>query len=220
MRTLSARIEFAVVVIGAFGYFILGNILALLDPTPGPPISDTGLRSLVVYEAVVLTALLAFLRFRNWPLQRLSMLPTPQGTLVGLGLAAAAYVAYAFALLIAAGVSSQIAEQAASTTIVAPGLGLGVIVAVSIVNPIFEEVFVCGYVVSSLKEDRGFWTAVNVSIAIRLAYHLYQGQIGVLSIVPAGFIFAYWYARTGRLWPVIAAHGIFDFLGLFLGSGR
>src|SRR5215813_2108461 len=164
MRTLWSRIEFAVVVIGAFGYFILGNILTLVDPSPGPPLSDTGLRSLVVYEGVVLAALLTFLRLRNWPLQRLSMLPTPQGTLVGLGLAAAAYVAYAFALLIAAGVSSQIAEQAASTTIVAPGLGLGVIVAVSIVNPIFEEVFVCGYVVSSLKEDRGFWTAVNVSI--------------------------------------------------------
>ena len=56
MRTLSARIEFAVVVIGAFGYFILGNILTLLDPSPGPPLSDAGLRSLVVYEGVVLAA--------------------------------------------------------------------------------------------------------------------------------------------------------------------
>jgi len=75
MRTLSARIEFAVVVTGAFGYFILGNILTLLDPNPGPPLSDAGLRSLVVYEGVVLAALLTFLRLRNWPLQRLSMRP-------------------------------------------------------------------------------------------------------------------------------------------------
>jgi membrane protease YdiL (CAAX protease family) len=33
-------------------------------------------------------------------------------------------------------------------------------------------------------------------------------------IIPLGFIFAYWFARTGRLWPVILAHAIFDFIGL------
>jgi membrane protease YdiL (CAAX protease family) len=27
-------------------------------------------------------------------------------------------------------------------------------------------------------------------------------------------LFAYWYARTGRLWPAVIAHGLLDFFGL------
>ena len=39
-------------------------------------------------------------------------------------------------------------------------------------------------------------TAVNISAAIRLSYHLYQGVAGVLSVVPMGLLFAIWFART------------------------
>lgn len=159
-----------------------------------------------------------FLRVRDWPLHRLGIRPTLIGTLVGGGLAASAYLAYAAVFLAAAGISPYIEQVAREHSPVAPGLNLALIIAVSIVNPIFEELFVCGYVVSTLMERRGFWTAVNVSIAIRLSYHLYQGPIGVISIVPLGFIFAYWFARTGRLWPVIVAHAIFDFVGLLAGN--
>jgi len=37
----------------------------------------------------------------------------------------------------------------------------------------------------------------------------------VIGIVPLGFIFTYWYARTGRLWPVVLAHALFDVAGLW-----
>ncbi len=36
LRALSPRVEFAIVVPGAFGYFIPGNILAILSPAPAP----------------------------------------------------------------------------------------------------------------------------------------------------------------------------------------
>jgi len=54
-----------------------------------------------------------------------------------------------------------------------------------------------------------------MSLAIRLTCHLYQGAAGVIGIVPLGFIFTYWYARTGRLWPVVLAHALFDVAGLW-----
>ncbi|MFD1296210.1 CPBP family intramembrane glutamic endopeptidase [Lysobacter gummosus] len=41
---------------------------------------------------------------------------------------------------------------------------------------------------------------------IRIAYHLYQGSAGVVSIVPMGLAYAWLYARTGRLWPLVLAH--------------
>jgi membrane protease YdiL (CAAX protease family) len=59
---------------------------------------------------------------------------------------------------------------------------------------------------------RGMWFAINASVAIRLAYHLYQGSAGVPSIVATGLIFGYWFARTRQLWPPIAAHGCLNLI--------
>jgi membrane protease YdiL (CAAX protease family) len=91
--------------------------------------------------------------------------------------------------------------------------------AVSLLNPVFEEVFVCGYVISALKERRGTTTAINVSAGIRVFYHFYQGALGILGITPMALIFAYWFARTGRLWPLIVAHAVSDFVALAVGGG-
>jgi uncharacterized protein len=221
IRALSPRAEFAIVVGGAFGYFILGSVIAFLYPTPQIPISNATLQFLLVYESVVLLALLSLLRLRDWPLSHLGIRPTLLGTLVGAGLAAAAYLAYVAVFLVAAIISPYVQQIANEQMLVTAGLDLALIIAVSVVNPIFEEVFVCGYVISTLMGRRGLWTAVNVSIGLRLAYHLYQGPIGVISIIPLGFVFAYWYARTGRLWPVVVAHAIFDLVGLLeLNSGE
>jgi membrane protease YdiL (CAAX protease family) len=49
---------------------------------------------------------------------------------------------------------------------------------------------------------------------IRLGYHLYQGPFGVVAIVPLGLILAYWYAKNGKLWPLIVAHAAIDLVGL------
>ena len=83
-------------------------------------------------------------------------------------------------------------------------------------DPEREEVFVCGYVIAALRKTRSISFAINVSVGIRLIYHLYQGTVGVASIIPLGLIFAYWYARTGRLWPAVIAHAIIDFAGLVI----
>lgn len=85
---------------------------------------------------------------------------------------------------------------------------------VSVVNPIFEEGFVCGYVLSALTSKVGINAAVAVSVAIRLTYHLYQGPIALLSVIPMGAIHALWYAKAQRLAPIIISHAILDFVAL------
>ena len=87
-------------------------------------------------------------------------------------------------------------------------------IAVSLINPVFEEVFVCGYVITALRKSRNPWAGVHVSVAIRLLYHVYQGAIAAIGVAPFGLIMALWYRRTGRLWPVIAAHAATDFAAL------
>jgi uncharacterized protein len=79
---------------------------------------------------------------------------------------------------------------------------------------VFEEVFVCGYIVTIAKDAGRLAVGVNASVAIRLAYHLYEGSAGVMMAVPVGLIFALWFSRTGRLWPVVVAHALIDIAAL------
>ena len=75
-------------------------------------------------------------------------------------------------------------------------------VAVSAINPVFEEVF--------------------VSAGIRVFHHFYQGAVGVVGVAPLALLYAYWFARTGRLWPLIVAHALTDFtaLAISIGAGQ
>ena len=89
-------------------------------------------------------------------------------------------------------------------------LSMQLVFLVSVVNGIFEELFVAGYVITALQPRRGMWMAINVSVVVRLLYHLYQGPIGVLTSVPMGLLYGYLYSRTRQLWPLIVAHVLLD----------
>ena len=73
---------------------------------------------------------------------------------------------------------------------------------------------VCGYVISALSERHGQGFAIGTSVALRMAYHTYQGLEGVSAMMLWGILFGFWFARTGRLWPLIVAHALADFFPL------
>jgi uncharacterized protein len=93
----------------------------------------------------------------------------------------------------------------------APGLDWPTLLAVSLVNPLFEELLVCGYVVSALRNRQGLELAMAISVAIRAGYHTYQGTEGVMATIVLGTLCCIWFARTGRLWPLVVAHAVLDF---------
>jgi uncharacterized protein len=113
-------------------------------------------------------------------------------------------------------ISPTFVESIIQASLVSTDISVANILAVSIINPVFEELLVVGYVITTLKKVRSITYAVNASVAMRLVYHLYQGPLSVISIIPLGLIFAYWYAKRGMLWSVIIAHALFDFIGLYL----
>ena len=54
---------------------------------------------------------------------------------------------------------------------------------------------------------------------LRGAYHLYQGWGAGLGNAAMGLVFGYAWQRTGRLWPLVIAHGVIDtvaFVGYIL----
>lgn len=219
----SDRTEIVLVLLIAFGIAIPYSLYALIFPArvfehAAPPINGPHLLTTLAYEIVVGAVLAGFLHIRGWTWERLGMRAAWRDPLWAVALLLVAYTAY-FMLWYAVGsLWPGFYRLAAHTHLVAAHIGWPIVAAISIVNPIFEEVFVCGYVIAAVKGTSGAGVAINVSAALRLFYHLYQGPVGVVGLVPVGLTFAIWFARTGRLLPLILAHAMLDLLGLLYGS--
>ena len=78
-------------------------------------------------------------------------------------------------------------------------------------NAVVEEVIAVGYLMTRLRDLRwGPWAAIAASATLRGTYHLYQGFGQALGNAVMGAIFAWWFQRTGRLWPLLIAHTLLD----------
>jgi uncharacterized protein len=74
-----------------------------------------------------------------------------------------------------------------------------------------EEIIVVAFLLTRLKQlGVNPVAAMLASSLLRGAYHLYQGFSAGLGNIVMGLVFAYVWRRTGRLWPLIIAHGVID----------
>jgi hypothetical protein len=65
--------EIAIVLLGAFGLFILNNGLFLVHPMAKPPISQQHLKFLLVFESITLALLCSLLYARGWTIERIGV---------------------------------------------------------------------------------------------------------------------------------------------------
>ena len=91
-------------------------------------------------------------------------------------------------------------------------------------NGFAEEIVVVGFLITRLRQvGVGSRAAVLASAGLRGLYHLYQGFGAGLGNVAMGVVFGAYWVRTGRLWPLVLAHGLIDavaFAGYALLAGR
>jgi membrane protease YdiL (CAAX protease family) len=219
IRRLPVGVEFLVVVTWAFGLPVFASIMAL--GTPGDSSSavfnNAELLATIIFEVVQLGFLTWFLRIRGWTLEKFGLSFSWRGTVAGVVLLAITYGLAVGAEYIAQIVFDYDLEAAAARAPkVDPALSMQLVFLVSVVNGIFEELFVAGYIITALVARRGMWMAINVSVVVRLLYHLYQGPIGIMTVVPMGLLYGYVYSRTRQLWPLMVAHVILDVVGLVM----
>jgi len=219
LSRLSPGTEFFIVTGIAFGPFLLAEVLSLVVPRSGPHHNSLSLLFLAGQELALGALLLWFLHARDWVLRDLGLTEDAPLQDVGAGglLFVAVYSTWFLIWNLAASVSPDFVMSMVKTSgnVIGGHIPPLTSVTVSVVNGVFEELFVVGYVMSALaRMQKSTWFCVNVSTALRLAYHLYQGPLGVLSVVPTGLIFAFWFARTKRLWPIIGAHILMDTVAL------
>ncbi|HKD20445.1 MAG TPA: CPBP family intramembrane glutamic endopeptidase [Rhizomicrobium sp.] len=211
LRSLPFALEFTIVVSLAFGQFVVTSLLVAFGLLVIPQ-TTASLVHLVIFEIGIMAVVFPFLRVRGWTFEKIGFRPALKDTGIGIVLFIAGYAAWAFVWYATVLVSPRVAAGMSGSRVFTESIHPAVSLAVGLVNPFFEEVFVCGYLMTALK--RYPQLALNVSVALRVLYHLYQGPKGVLSITPIGLIFSSWYARTGRLWPLVVAHSIFDLIAL------
>jgi membrane protease YdiL (CAAX protease family) len=222
IRRLPAGVEFLVVVSWAFGLPIFSSIMSLGPQgaagaaTGGALVFDNAaLLGILVFELAQSAFLIWFLRIRGWTLAKFGLSISWRGTGVGWLLLVGTYVLAMVAQSLAQlAIPSAVAGAAARYPEADPQLSMQLVFLTSTVNGIFEELFVAGYIITALTATRGMWTAINVSTVVRLLYHLYQGPMGILVIVPMGLLYGYVYARTRQLWPLMLAHILIDIIGL------
>lgn len=87
-----------------------------------------------------------------------------------------------------------------------------------------EEIIVVAFLMTRLRQLRvNPVAALLASALLRGAYHLYQGFSAGLGNAVMGLVFGYAWRRTGRLWPLIIAHGLIDsvaYVGYALAAGH
>jgi len=213
-------LEFALVIGIAFGQFIVFSIASLLaGPGADDHMFDNGhLAYLLVYEAIAGTIVALILWRNGWRMRDFKLQPSLAGTAQGVGLACAGWVVYYLAAIIARAAFGGVLGDRVSEDehLVLGGAAPLLILLVSLLNPLFEEMLACSYVIEALRSRLGVIAAVNVSTALRVSYHVYQGPFAFLWVAMLGLLFAYAYVRWRRLWPVVVAHSIHDYVALSL----
>ncbi|AGE35739.1 CPBP family intramembrane metalloprotease [Corynebacterium urealyticum] len=90
-------------------------------------------------------------------------------------------------------------------------------------NGVAEELIVVAWLATRLRQLNVRWPAIFAASALlRASYHLYQGLSAGLGNAVMGLIFIEYFRRTGRVWPLVIAHGLIDtvaFAGYALGGG-
>lgn len=80
-------------------------------------------------------------------------------------------------------------------------------------NSFAEEILVVGYLLTRLRQLG--WrenSALLLAAVLRGSYHLYQGFGGFLGNLVMGLVFGRIWQRTGRIWPLVLAHTLLDFI--------
>lgn len=215
VRRLPDWCEFALVVLMCFGLFIAVSLWMYFAPAGGA----SGGRSAnefgsiaeltnVYVEALALFATVLFLSVRGWQLETFGFRISWGSSAAGVGLVAAYLACFYVGDWLVWTVPAADGDFGFDGDIDILLLGLSAFAIV--LNSVYEEGIVVGYVMHFVGSRHGTVWAIIASAGIRLVYHLYQGNYAFLSIGPMGILFSLFYWRYRNLWPLIVAHTLLN----------
>ncbi|WP_201274458.1 CPBP family intramembrane glutamic endopeptidase [Mycolicibacterium sp. CH28] len=127
------------------------------------------------------------------------------------GLGLAALIGIPGLLLYLAGRWVGMTAEVEPTTLHDSWWRIPVLILAAFANGFAEEVVVVGFLITRLRQlGLSQNRAILASSVLRGMYHLYQGFGAGLGNLVMGLVFGYAWCRTGRLWPLVIAHGVID----------
>ncbi|MCU1348553.1 MAG: protease self-immunity family protein [Acidobacteria bacterium] len=209
----SPRGEFLLVTLIAFTFVIMNSVAALLLKMRRVEVTTGSLVQMLLIELAILLVVCWILRVRGRSIADLGMRFSLGGLLSGIPLTIAYLFLYWFTALTVASFAPALGRiDIFRMTWHAP---TALILLMLVVNSVFEEFLVTGYVVTALAGD-GPAYAISASNLIRFLYQVYQGPVAAISILPMGILFGIVYWRSRSLWPLMVAHTLVNVLGVLV----
>jgi membrane protease YdiL (CAAX protease family) len=217
IRRLSDRTELVLVTAIAFSLVTVSSAWVLLSGVRQVDLSTARVLRGIVLELLILLAAGAILSARGWTLDRLGLRFSWKAALAGVPF----FILYLLLYWITATVVLLLWPAAREVwvfryTVSAP---FWLLLVMLVVHSFFEEVLVTGYVISALSRE-GAALAITASTLLRFAYHLYQGPLASISVIPLGLAFGAMFWRGRSLWPLIVAHTIANVVAFVLNPER
>lgn len=203
IRRLSPRGEFFLVIAICFGYLIASSLMVLLSGQRRFELTSGRALIGIAFELAALALTFFILRARDWRFEDLGLQFSWKAAAAGIPLFVFYLLIYlvtaTFVLLVWPGARDSLTFHYANS---APA---GLLLLFIVVNSFFEETIVTAYVITALSKE-GAALAITASTLLRFTYHLYQGPIASISILPLGLLFATLFWRGRNVWPLIVAH--------------
>ncbi|MHB1949989.1 MAG: CPBP family intramembrane glutamic endopeptidase [Acidiferrobacteraceae bacterium] len=84
-----------------------------------------------------------------------------------------------------------------------------------VIDPFVEELIGRAFIIREAYSFTGrYWTGIVISVLVTTSYHLYEGWIALAPVATIFLVFAVYYARTRRAWPIIMAHLGYDLVAV------
>jgi uncharacterized protein len=216
------RLELGLVLVLAFAPSVLGLLFLALGPQGTAPAQTQVLPSLIsiVIELFLSWSpvlVIGFLLARNregW-----SGIGLTRFSAGDLGMGAVLWVASFILVLVLAQLFQYFGQR--EVDFLPEGLPLWFralqAVLIAVTAGVTEEIVVRGYAQTRLEQLRAPAAVILlVPTALWAVLHVYQGLGAGLTIFGLGLMYAWYFQRTRRLWPLILAHILFDMTQLVL----
>jgi CAAX protease family protein len=214
-------IEFGLILSVSLGYFIVSSYQWAFSINSGTTVIDYGnheVLQIVVYETLVLLIVLLILKWQKWSLKDFGLSFSVDKITTGLVLFVVNYIIYLLLFRVFGSLLLSSVGHSGNGPAVAFVVNIDMVplILFSIFNPLFEEFILVGYVVSAIRNKFGLITCIILSVGFRLSFHLYQGPVILLSILPMGVIFTIYFWHKRSIIPLVIGHGLMDFISLFV----
>jgi membrane protease YdiL (CAAX protease family) len=204
IQNMSDRGEFALIIAVCFGYSTWSAFADLFGEPHGIVWSDLTIIQVLLRKVALMLVVAFVLNTRGWGLHQIGFRLSWSAVLAGVPVLLSYWVLYVAASFLALRFYPLALDPHAAIVLEA---SVGLVLTEALVNSVFEESLVCGYVVSVLA-SRGVVLSITVSTLIRLAYHVYYGPMVLIVILPMGLLFSLVYWKWRNLWPLITAHAL------------